>query len=135
MATFIPGYLAEVKIGADQIEDNLGSGTLTLSKNIMTKTVAGTQEPTALAGLMTATISVSGHISVEDVAKFNSAFESNTVVAFIWGIGDTSGSPDAGEYTGNFLVESFSAAFDADDEWTFTLDAIVDGAATYVAPI
>ena len=104
MATFIPGYLAEVKIGADQLEDNLGSGTLTRTKNIMTKTVAGTQEPTALAGLSTASISVSGHISVEDIGKLNTAFESNTALAFVWGIGDTTGTPDGGEYTGNMLV-------------------------------
>ena len=135
MATFIPGYLAEVKIGADQLEDNLGSGTLTRTKNIMTKSVAGSQEPTALAGLMTATISVSGHISVEDVGKLNTAFETNTTLAFVWGIGDTTGTPDGGEYTGNMMVENFAAAFDADDEWTFSLDAVVDGAATYVAPI
>jgi hypothetical protein len=131
----IPGYLAEVKIGSDQIEDNLGSGTLTKTRNVMVKSVAGTQEPTALAGLKTATISVSGHISVEDVGKFNTAFENNATIAFIWGIGDTTGTPDAGEYTGNMMVENFAAAFDADDEWTFTLDAIVDGACTYVAPV
>ena len=133
--TFISGYLAEVKIGSDQVEANLASGTLTLNKNVMSKPVAGDQEPSALAGLMTATISVSGHVSTEDVAKFNTAFESNAVVAFIWGVGDTTGTPDAGEYTGNMLVESLSFAFDADDEWTFSMDSVVSGAATYVAPV
>lgn len=133
--TFIPGYLAEVKIGANQVEANLASGTLTLSKNIMSKPVAGDQEPSALAGLMSGSISVSGHISTQDVAKFNTAFESNAVVAFIWGVGDTDGSPDAGEYTGNMLVESFACAFDADDSWSFSMDCVISGAATYVAPV
>ena len=131
--TFIPGYLAEVKVGANQIEANLASGTLTLNKNVMSKPVAGDQEPSALAGLMTGTISVSGHVSTQDIAKLNTAFESNAVVAFIWGIGDTTGTPDAGEYTGNMLVESLSFAFSADDEWTFSLDAVLDGTATYTA--
>lgn len=133
--TFIPGYLAEVDIGGDQIEANLASGTLTRNKNIMTKAVAGDQEPSALAGLITGTISVSGHVSTEDIAKLNTAFESNATVAYVWGIGDTTGSPDAGEYGGNMLIESLSFAFDADDEWTFTLDAVMDGACTYVAPV
>jgi len=133
--TFIPGYLAEVKVGANQIEANVASGTLTLSKNVMSKPVAGDQEPSALAGLMTATISVSGHVSTEDIAKLNTAFESNAVVAFVWGIGDTDGAPDAGEYTGNMLVESLNFAFDADDEWNFSMDCVVSGAATYVAPV
>ena len=132
--TFIPGYLAEVKVGVNQIEANLASGTLTLNKNLMTKAVAGDQEPTVLAGLITGTISVSGHLSTEDVAKLNTAFESNAVVAFIWGIGDTSGTPDAGEYTGNMLVESLSFAFDADDEWVFTMDSVISEGATYVPP-
>ena len=133
--TFIPGYLAEVKIGADQLEDNVLSGTLTQNKNVMYTPVAGDQEPTAVAGLITSTLSVSGLVSTEDVAKWNTAFESNAVVAVVWGIGDTTGTPDAGEYTGNVLVEALSYAFDADDRWTLSLDALFDEGATYVAPV
>ena len=102
--TFIPGYLAEVKVGADQLEGNLLSGTLVQSKNVMYAAVAGDQEPVTIAGQINSTISVSGLVSTDDVAKFNTAFESNAVLAFVWGIGDTSGTPDAGEYTGNMLV-------------------------------
>ena len=132
--TFIPGYLAEVKVGADQIEANLASGTLTLNKNVMSKPVAGDQEPSALAGLMTATISVSGHVSTEDIAKLNDAYVSNTALAYVFQIGDTT-APDGGAYGGDLLVESLSFAFDADDEWTFSMDSVVSGAATYVAPV
>ena len=133
--TFIPGYLAEVKVGADQLEGNLLSGTLVQSKNVMYVAVAGDQEPATIAGQINSTISVSGLVSTDDVAKFNTAFESNAVLAFVWGIGDTSGTPDAGEYTGNMLVESLSFAFAADDKWTLSMDCVVSEGATYVAPV
>ena len=120
--TFIPGYLAEVTVGADTIEGNLGSGTLTLSKNLIDKPVAGDQMVTSIAGLIRGTLSVSGHVSTEDIAKFQTAWASNAVVAYVYQVGDAT-APDGGEYAGNMLVESLSVAFDADDEWTFSMDA------------
>lgn len=131
--TWIPGYVAEFKIGADQLESMIASGTLTLNKNIMLKHVAGAAEPTALAGLSTGTISVSGSVSVEDFAKLNTAFESSAVVVYIWQLGEDAGSLDAGAYTGNAMVEGLSAAFDADDSFTFSMDLVLDGLAAYGA--
>jgi hypothetical protein len=120
--TWVPGYLAEVTIGADSLEGDLGSGTLTLSKNLIDKPVAGDQKVTSIAGLIRGTMSVSGHISVENWAKFNTAFESNAVVAYVWQIGEDGGGTDVGEYAGNMLVENLSGAFDADDEFSFSMD-------------
>ena len=131
--TWIAGYITEVKIGADQIESMVASGGLTLNKNIMLKNVAGAAEPTALAGLITGTISVSGSVSVEDAAKLNAAFESTATVVYIFQIGEDGGSLDAGAYTGNAMVESLALDFDANDSWTFSMDMILDGAATYGA--
>jgi len=131
--TWIPGYVAEFKIGADQLESMIASGSLVLNKNIMLKHVAGAQEPVALAGLATGSISVSGSISVEDVGKLNTAFESSTLVVYIFQLGEDGEALDAGAYTGNALVESFSAAFDADDSWTFSMDLVLSGIATYGA--
>ena len=131
--TWIPGYVAEFKIGANQLESMIASGTLTLNKNIMLKHVAGAAEPVALAGLATGSISVSGSISVEDFAKLNTAFESSAVVVYIWQIGENGEALDAGAYTGNAMVESLSAAFSADDSWTFSMDMVLSGIATYGA--
>ena len=131
--TFIPGYLAEFKVGANQLESMLSSGTLTLNKNIMLKHVAGAPEPTALAGLVTGTISVSGSVSAEDVAKLVTAFESTAVVAYIFQLGENGVVPDAAAYAGNAMVESLSVAFDADDSFTFSMDLVLDGLAAYAA--
>ena len=135
--TFIPGYLAEFKNASDQLEDNLLSGTLTMTKNVMYTPVAGIQSPTTIVGQIDTTISVSGLVSTDDVAKFNTAFEDNTVIAFVWGIGDTTGGtdPDAGEYTGNYLIEALTYDFASDDKWTFSMDAVVSEGVTYVAPV
>ncbi len=123
MATFIPGYLSEVTVGSDSIEGNLGSGTLTLNTNVIEKPVAGSQKVTSIAGLKRATLSVSGHISTEDWGKFNTAAESNAAIAFIFQIGEAGGATDVGDYTGTMLIESLTPAFDADDEWSFSMDA------------
>ncbi len=42
-------------------------------------------------------------------------------------------APDAGAYAGNAMVESLSTAFDADDSFTFTMDLVLDGLATFAA--
>jgi hypothetical protein len=131
--TWIPGYIAEFKIGSDQLESMIASGTLVQNKNIMLKHVAGAQEPVALAGLSTGTISVSGSVSVEDFAKLNTAFESSAVVVYIFQLGEDGEALDAGAYTGNAMVEGLTAAFDADDSFTFTMDMVLSGQATYGA--
>lgn len=123
--TFIPGYLAEVTVGANTIEGNLGSGTMTFNKNLVEKPVAGDQLVTSIAGLERVTLSVSGHVSTEDYAKFETARASNAVVAYVFQVGEAGGATDVGEYAGNMLVESLNVAFDADDEWTFSMDAKV----------
>ena len=130
--TFMPGYMASLTVDGDALDANLASGTMTLNKNIMTKAVAGDQFPSALAGLITGTISCSGHVSTEDVEKLVDAFESNAALTYIWQIGDVT-APDGGAFGGDLLVESLSVAFDVDDEWTFSMDAVLDGEATYTA--
>ncbi len=130
MATYIPGYFAAVTINANDLAPNMASGVMTLNKNIMLKPVAGDQDVSALAGLITGTISATGHVSTEDILKLNAAFELNTQVVYVWQIGDAT-APDGGAYGGNLQIESLSFAFDTEDEWTFTLDAVLSGLATY----
>lgn len=128
--TFIPGYFAAVTISGDDLAPNMASGVLTRTKNIMLKPVAGDQDVSALAGLITGSISASGHLSTQDIEKLQTAFALNTQVVYVWQIGDAT-APDAGAYGGNLQIESLSFAFDTEDEWEFTLDAVLSGKATY----
>lgn len=130
--TFIAGYLAELSIDGDALEQVTASGTITRTKNIMTKAVAGTQTPSVLAGVITGTLSVSGHASPAEIILLDAAYEDNSPLVYVFQIGDTT-APDGGAYGGSLLIESLSFAFDADDEWTFSLDAILSGAQTYTA--
>ena len=132
MATFIPGYFAAITINGDDLAPNMASGTMTRNKNIMLKPVAGDQDVSALPGLITGDISASGHVSTEDILKLNAAFVANTQVVYVWQIGDAA-TPDAGAYGGNLQISSLSFAFASEDEWTFTLDAVLSGTATYTA--
>ena len=130
--TFMPGYMAEISIDGDALESVTASGTLTRSKNVMTKAVAGTQTPSTLAGLITGSLSISGHASIAEIALMDAAYVSNTPLVYVFQIGDTT-APDGGAYGGSLLIETLSWAFDADDEWTFSLDAVLSGATTYTA--
>ncbi len=47
-------------------------------------------------------------------------------------IGDVT-APDGGAYGGDAIIESLTVAFDADDEWTFSMDCVLSGAQTYTA--
>lgn len=128
--TFIAGYLAEVSIDGDALEQVTASGTITRTKNVMTKAVAGTQTPSVLAGAITGSLSISGHASIAEIVLLDAAYEDNTPLVYVFQLGDTT-APDAGAYGGSLIIESLAFAFDADDEWTFSLDAVLSGATTY----
>ena len=122
-STFVPGYLAEVSVGGTSVEPSVASGNMTFSYNVIDKPVAGAQLVTSIRGLERVTMSVSGHVSVEEFDTLQAASVSNSVVAYVFQIGEDGGGTDIGEYAGNMLIENFNVAFDADDEWSFSLDA------------
>jgi hypothetical protein len=132
--TFIPGYFAELSLGAVAIEHVAGSGTLTLNKNVILKPVAGAQAPLALATLRSGSIAYAGHVTIEDLGKLQTAYDSDAELAYIWAVGEAGGATDAGEYTGNLIVESFELSWDAEDEWAFTMSCVLSGDAVYAAP-
>jgi hypothetical protein len=133
MATFISGYLAAVTINSVVYTPILASGTISRTKNVMTKAVAGSQFPTTLAGTLSGTISVSGHLTEELIVGLNTAYLVNAPFAYVFQIGTPGVPTGGGEYGGNCLIESMTFAFDADDEWTVSLDLVLSGAQTYTA--
>lgn len=132
-STFIPGYLAELSIGAVDLEQTTASGTLTLNKNIMAKPTAGDIAPVVIAGQRTGSLALAGHCSVEDVTLLNTAYDSDVILAFVFQIGDTT-APDAGAYSGSCLVEALTFEYDAEGQWSFSMDAPTSGDVTFTAP-
>jgi len=133
MATFISGYLAAVTINAVVYTPISASGTITRTKNVMTKAVAGSQYPTTLAGPLSGSISVSGHVTEELAAGMDAAFLVNAPFAYVFQIGTPGVATGGGAYGGNCLIESLTWGFDADDEWTFSMDLVLSGDQTYTA--
>ena len=76
--TFMPGYLAEVSIDGNSLESVTASGTITRTKNVMTKPVAGSQTPSVLAGIITGSLSISGHASIAEIALMDASYVDNT---------------------------------------------------------
>ena len=133
MAAFISGYLTAIVISGVTYTPVIASGTMTRNKNVMTKAVAGSQTPGTLAGALTGSFSVSGHVTTELAAGMNTAWLLNTPFAYTWQIGTAGVGVGGGAYGGSALIESLSIAFDADDEWTFSMDCVLSGAQTYTA--
>jgi hypothetical protein len=133
-STFIAGYLAEMSLGAVALEQAAATGSLKLDKNIMRKPTAGDQAPVAIAGQRTGELSLDGHCSTEDVTLLNTAYDSDTELAFVFQIGE-SGGDDAGSYAGNCLVESFEMTWVAEDDWSFTMSAITSGDTAFTPPV
>jgi len=135
MAIFIPGYLASATIGANDLSGITASGTLTLTKNVLTKSVAGAKSPNIIAGQRTGTLNLTGHLGVDELALLNGAWESDAVLTFEFQVGEATAATDAGKYSGNALVETFTPSFSADGEWDFSLDLITDGDVVYTPPV
>ncbi len=130
--TFIAGYFAAFSVDGDALEADLGSGVMTRTKNITLRPVAGDQDVAALPGVITGTISVSGTVSITAIVDLQAAWVANTPIVYVWQLGDAA-APDAGAYGGNLLIEGLSYAFDTEDLFTFTMDCVLSGAATYTA--
>ena len=133
MASFIAGYLTAVTINSVVYTPITASGTLTRNKNVMTKAVAGSQTPGTLAGQLTGSFSVSGHVTEELINGMNVAWLLNAPFAYVFQIGTPGVGVGGGAYGGNCIIESLNYAFDADDEWTFSMDCVLSGAQTYTA--
>ena len=131
MATFMAGYLAAMTIDSVVYTPITASGSLTRTKNVMRKNVAGSQYPAVLAGAQTGSFSVSGHVTEELAAGMDASFLKNTPFAYVFQIGTPGVGVGGGAYGGSCLIESLSWAFDADDEFTFSMTCVMSGAQTY----
>lgn len=128
--TFIQGYLGTITINSDPI---VTANVLNFNQtaNIMSKPVIGAPEAFALRGQISGTVSLQGHVSVEQLPELQAIFDSLVPVAFTIQVGDGSGATDAGLYTGLLVLGNLNLTATADGEWDYTADGQTSGTTTY----
>ena len=80
--TFIPGYLGTVLLNADDISAIGSVVSLSKTRNIMTKPTFGSPYAFSLGGQKLGSFSAQGHVSVEQIADIDNAFNSDAPIAF-----------------------------------------------------
>lgn len=133
--TFIPGHQTTVTLNSADVTAIGSVLSLNLTRNVMTKPVFGSGSARSLGGQRSGTFSASGHVSVEQLSDLVAMFESDSPIAFSIQVGEAAGATDAGTYTGDCNVSSFSLEVNADGEWEWSIQATTDGDATYTAPV
>lgn len=127
---FIQGYLGTITINTDPII-TANVMNFTQSRNIMNKPVIGAPEAFSLAGQISGTVSLQGHVSVAQLPELQVIFDSLVPVAFTIQVGDAAGATDAGLYTGLLVLGNLTLTATADGEWDYTADGQTSGTTTY----
>lgn len=127
---FIQGYLGTITINADPI---ITANVLNFNqtRNIMNKPVIGAPEAFALAGQISGTVSIQGHVSVAQLPELQTIFDSLVPVTFTIQVGDAAGATDAGLYSGNMVLGNLNLTATADGEWDYTADGQTSGTTTF----
>ncbi len=132
--TFIPGYLGTVLLNADDISAIGSVVSLSKTRNIMTKPTFGSPYAYSLGGQKLGSFSAQGHVSVEQIADIDNAFNSDAPIAFSLQIGDAAGPTDAGLYAGMCVLSDYTIEANADGEWDWSIEAQTSGEVTFAAP-
>lgn len=132
--TFVPGYLGTVTLNADDISAIGSVVTLNFQRTSMTKPTFGNSYAHSLSGQRSGTFSAEGHVSAEQLADLQAAFDAAGPIAFSIQIGDAAGPTDAGMYSGDCNVTSFEVSGSADGEWDWSIEATTSGEVTYAPP-
>ena len=105
---FIPGYLGQVTLNADNISAVGSVVSLTRTRNIMSKPTFGSPYAFSLGGQKVGAFDASGHVAVLQLPDLEAAFVSDAPIAFSLQVGDAAGATDAGLYSGNCVSSVIS---------------------------
>jgi predicted secreted protein len=128
--TFIPGYLGTVLINAENVSAIGSVVRLNKRRNVMTKPTFGNPWGFSLGGQKIGAFSASGHISAEQAAALEAAYDAGSV-AFSLQVGEAAGATDAGVHTGNCVISDYTIEANADGEFDWSIDAQTTGTVTY----
>lgn len=136
--TPVPGYLAELTVNLIDIGIRGQVMGISFGKNAPRKPRFGQAFTNVLAGGQKfVSFSANGHIDVEGPAgALLTAFDSEDPVAFDMQVGGASiAAVGVGAFTGTCVIESLDLSADAEGEWGWSGNFLVDGAAAFTPAV
>ena len=133
--TFIPGWETGITISGTDWTVHGNVLGFTRTKASLPKPVFGSQFRHEIPGQAGGTLNIEGHVAVEHIADLEAAFNSSVPVAYEIQVGTASGATDAGKYAGQLVITELSLDTDAEDQWSYSATATLDGAPVYTAPV
>lgn len=132
--TFIPGWNTAITINGDEWTVHGNVLGFTRTKASLPKPVFGTPFRHEIPGQAGGSLSIEGHVAVEHIADLESAFNSSVPVSYVIQVGESGGATDAGTYAGSLVITELSLDTDAEDQWSYSAQATLDGAPIYTPP-
>lgn len=129
--SYIPGWQTGLTINLIDIGVIGNVLSLDQTRASLPKPVFGTPHRDELPGQRSGTLSASGHVTKEKIADLQAMIESDVAVAYVIQVGTDAGPLDSGEYAGSLVVSQLTLDSDAEDQWSWSLQATLNGAPIY----
>ncbi len=131
---YLPGYIATVILDGVPINDDASDVSYSRSAEALTKTPLGTSDKVYVNGQLDASMSATLHMSTENAAALNAAFEKTIPVDYVVRPGAL-GVHDVGQWAGSGIITSYDPTGSATGEWDVSLSVQGTGPVSYTAPV
>ena len=132
---FIQGYIATLEVPAGSpINQWASDAGLTLNNETLDKTTLGSPERVFIPGLQSGSMTVTMHLDSASLVQLQAAFAATTVVGWLFRPGQL-GTHDAGQYTGEGIIDDMTIAGSVDDNWTVSISITVSGPVAFTQPV
>jgi hypothetical protein len=131
MQTFIPGWETTITFDSEDITVVGNVLSFVRTKAALPKPVFGSQFRHEIPGQAGGSISAEGHLSAEKVQALEDLFNSSVSVPYVIQAGTAAGATDGGAWSGLMVVNEYTLDTDAEDQWSWSINATLDGAPTY----
>jgi len=131
---YLPGYIATVVVDVIPINDDASDVAYSRSADALSKTPLGISDKVYVNGQLDATLSATLHMSTENAALLNAAFEKTVPVAYTVRPGAL-GVNDVGQWDGTGIITSLDPSGSATGQWSVGLTIQSTGPVAYTAPV
>jgi hypothetical protein len=133
--SYVPGWQTGITINLIDIGVVGNVLSLDQTRASLPKPVFGQPHRDELPGQRSGTLSASGHVTKEKISDLQDLIESDVAVAYVIQVGTDGGALDSGEYAGNLVVSQLTLDSDAEDQWSWSIQATLSGAPVYTPPV
>jgi len=134
MQTFVPGWNTVITFDSEDFTVVGNVLNFVRTKASLPKPVFGSQFRHEIAGQAGGSVSAEGHLSVEKVQALEDLFNSSVSIPYVIQAGEVGGDTDAGAWNGLMVVNEYTLDTDAEDQWSWSINATLDGAPVYTPP-